>query len=227
MEPIKVLVVDDHVLFRHGVADVLAKEEGLDVAGEASDGVEAIEKAKEVAPDVVLMDLNMPRCSGLDAIQALQVEMPQAKVLVLTVSEMEADLFAAMKFGATGYLLKNAEPEELVGAILHVARGGVVISPLMAIKLITEFKGLATKAERGAAETADINLSSREVEVLQLVAEGATNKEIGDSLFISESTVRAHLHNIMEKLHLANRAQAAAFAVNKGLVKYRGEEAEK
>ena len=225
MEPIKVLVVDDHTLFRHGVADILAKEEGLDVAGEASDGVEAIEKAKEIAPDVVLMDLNMPRCNGLDAIQALQVEMPQAKVLVLTVSEMEADLFAAMKFGATGYLLKNAEPEELVGAILHVARGGVVISPLMATKLITEFKGLATKAERGTAETAD--LSSREREVLQLVAEGATNKEIGDSLFVSESTVRAHLHNIMEKLHLANRAQAAAFAVNKGLVKYRGDEAEK
>jgi len=227
METIKVLVVDDHTLFRHGVADILAEEESLEIAGEACDGVEAIEKAKEVAPDVVLMDLNMPRCSGLDAIQALQVEMPQAKVLVLTVSEMEADLFAAMKFGATGYLLKNAEPEELVGAILHVARGGIVISPLMATKLITEFKGLSTKAERGAAETADINLSSREREVLQLVAEGATNKEIGDSLFVSESTVRAHLHNVMEKLHLANRAQAAAFAVNKGLVKYGVDEARK
>lgn len=222
MEPIKVLVVDDHTLFRRALADILAEEEGLELAGEACDGFEAIEKVKEVAPDVVLMDLNMPRCSGLDAIQALQVEMPQAKVLVLTVSEMEADLFDAMKFGATGYLLKNAEPDELVGAILQVARGGVVISPLMAVKLITEFKDLATRAERGAAET-DINLTSREREVLQLVAEGAKNKEIGDSLFVSESTVRAHLHNILEKLHLANRAQAAAFAVNKRLVKYRGD----
>ena len=227
MEPIKVLVVDDHILFRRGIADILTKEEGLEVAGEASDGLEAIVKAKEIAPDVVLMDLNMPRCSGLDAIQALQAEMPQAKVLVLTVSETEADLFAAVKFGATGYLLKNAEPEELVGAILHVARGGVVISPVMATKLLTEFKDLTARAERESIERADTRLSSREVEVLQLVAEGATNKEIGDSLFISENTVRAHLSSILEKLHLANRAQAAAFAVEKGLVKYRGDKAEK
>ena len=227
MEPIKVLVVDDHTLFRRGIADILTKEEGVEVAGEASDGLEAIEKAKKIAPDVVLMDLNMPRCSGLDAIQALQAEMPQVNVLVLTVSETEADLFAAVKFGATGYLLKNAEPEELVGAILHVARGGVVISPVMAAKLLTEFQGLTARAERESIDRADTRLSSREVEVLQLVAEGATNKEIGDSLFISENTVRAHLSSILEKLHLANRAQAASFAVEKGLVKYRGDKAEK
>jgi len=227
MDPVKVLVVDDHTLFRRGIADILAKEEGLEVAGEASDGLEAIEKTKEIAPDVIVMDLNMPRCSGLDAIQALQVEMPQVNILVLTISEAESDLFAAIKFGATGYLLKNAEPEELVQAILRVARGGVVISPVMAAKLLTEFQSLTAREERESIERADTRLSSREVEVLQLVTGGATNKEIGDSLFISENTVRAHLSSIMEKLHLANRAQAAAFAVNKGLVKYRGDKAEK
>ncbi|GAH88538.1 unnamed protein product, partial [marine sediment metagenome] len=123
MDPIKVLVVDDHTLFRCGIAAVLANQDSLKVVGEAVDGLEAIEKAKEIAPDVILMDLNMPRCSGLEAIQALQAEMPQVNVLVLTVSEMEADLFAAVKFGARGYLLKKAEPEELIHAIFHIAQG--------------------------------------------------------------------------------------------------------
>src|SRR4030067_2031819 len=124
MDSVKVLVVDDHTLFRRGIAAVLAHQEGIEVVGEASDGLEAIEKTREIAPDVILMDLNMPRCSGLEAIQALQTEMPQVNILVLTVSEMEADLFAAMKFGARGYLLKNIEPEELIHAIFHIAQGG-------------------------------------------------------------------------------------------------------
>ena len=221
MESIKVLVVDDHTLFRRGIASVLASQEGLEVIGEATDGLEAIEKAKEIAPDVILMDLNMPRCSGLQTIQALQAEMPEINVLVLTVSEMEADLFAAMKFGARGYTLKKAEPEELIHAILHIARGGVIVSPLMATKLLTEFKDLAAVAERESIEEADAELSPREGEVLQLVAQGATNKEIADALFISENTVKTHLKSIMETLHLANRSQAAAYAITKGLVQYR------
>src|SRR3990172_4372826 len=114
MDSVKVLVVDDHTLFRRGIAAVLAHQEGMEIVGEAADGLEAIEKAREIAPDVILMDLNMPRCSGLEAIQALQTEMPQINILVLTLSEMETDLFAAVKFGATGYLLKTAEPEELI-----------------------------------------------------------------------------------------------------------------
>ena len=221
MNPIKVLVVDDHTLFRRGIAAVLANEESLEVVGEAADGLEAIEKAKEFTPDVILMDLNMPRCSGLEAIQALQAEMPQVNILVLTVSEMEADLFAAVKFGATGYLLKKAEPEELVHAIISIAQGGVIVSPLMATKLLTEFKELAVGAEREPIEKVDADLSPREGEVLQLVAQGATNKEIADSLFISENTVKTHLKNIMEKLHLANRSQAAAYAIKRGLVHYK------
>jgi len=220
MDTIKVLVVDDHALFRRGIAAVLANQENLEIVGEATDGLEAIEKAEETAPDVILMDLNMPRCSGLEATQALQAKMPQVNILVLTVSDNEADLFAAMRFGATGYILKNTEPEELVQAIFHVVQGGAIISPLMASKLLTEFKGLETRAEMESAQEASANLSPREVEVLQLVSQGATNKEIADSLFISENTAKTHLRNIMEKLHLANRSQAAAYAVKKGLVPY-------
>ncbi len=221
MDPIKVLVVDDHTLFRRGIAAVLTNQEGLEIVGEASDGLEAIEKTREITPDVILMDLNMPRCSGLEAIQALQAEMPQVNILVLTVSEMEADLFAAMKFGARGYLLKKAEPEELVRAIIHIAEGGAIVSPLMATKLLAEFKDLAAGVEKEPVKEANADLSPREGEVLQLVAQGATNKEIGDSLFIAENTVKTHLRSIMEKLHLANRSQAAAYAIQKGLVHYK------
>ncbi len=220
MDTVKVLVVDDHALFRRGIATVLANQENLEIVGEAVDGLEAIKKAEETAPDVIVMDLNMPRCSGLEATQALQAKMPQVNILVLTVSDSEADLFAAIKFGATGYLLKNTEPEELVQAIFHIAQGGVIITPVMAAKLLAEFKDLETGAERKPAQEAESNLSPREDEVLRLVAQGATNKEIADSLFISENTVKTHLRNIMDKLHLANRSQAAAYAVKKGLVPY-------
>ncbi len=227
MDTVRVLVVDDHTLFRRGIAAVLANQENLEVVGEALDGLEAIEKTKEIAPDVVLMDLNMPRCSGLDAIQALQTEMPQVNVLVLTVSDKEADLFAAMKFGARGYILKNTEPEELIHAIFHIAQGGVIVSPLMATTLLTEFKDLSAGVERGPIPGADADLSPREGEVLQLVAQGASNKKIADSLFISENTVKTHLRNIMEKLHLVNRSQAAAYAIEKGLASYKEQDPSK
>ena len=220
MDTVKVLVVDDHPLFRRGITTALANQENLEIVGEATDGLEAIEKAEEVVPDVILMDLNMPHCSGLEATQVLQTKMPQVNILVLTVSENEADLFAAVKFGATGYILKNTEPEELIQAIFHIAQGGVIISPIMATKLLTEFKDLEAGAERKPAQEAESNLSPREDEVLRLVAQGATNKEIADSLFISENTVKTHLRNIMDKLHLANRSQAAAYAVKKGLLPY-------
>ena len=221
MALIKVLVVDDHALFRRGITAVLANHENLEVVGEASDGLEAIEKAEAIVPDIIVMDLNMPRCSGLEATQALQAKMPQVNILVLTVSENEADLFAAVKFGAKGYILKNTEPEELVQAILHIAQGGVIVSPIMATKLLTEFQGLEAEGKREAIQKTESNLSPREGEVLQLVAQGATNKQIADSLFISENTVKTHLRNIMDKLHLANRSQAAAYAVERGLVKYK------
>ncbi len=218
METIKVLVVDDHALFRRGITSVLSTQENLMVVGEAVDGLEAIEKAQALTPDVILMDLNMPRCSGLEATQALQARMPEANILVLTVSDNEADLFAAIKFGAKGYILKNTEPDELVQAILHIAQGGVIISPPMAAKLLSEFRETGVQETAAPPGETEAELSPREDEVLRLVAKGATNKQIAEALFISENTVKTHLRNIMEKLHLANRSQAAAYAVKRGLV---------
>ena len=221
MCPIRVLVVDDHSLFRRGITSVLAGEEGIEVVGEAADGLEAVEKANKLAPDVVLMDLSMPRCGGLEATQALQSQMPQANILVLTISDKDSDLFTAVKLGARGYMLKNTAPEELTRAIFHVAQGGVIVSPLMAAKLLTEFRDPGGATEERAPEDNGTDLSPREREVLQLVAQGATNRKIADSLFISENTVKTHLRNIMEKLHLANRSQAAAYAIDKGLAPYK------
>ena len=221
MNPIKVLVVDDHALFRRGITAVLANQEGLEVVGEALDGLEAIKKAEEIAPDIILMDLNMPHCSGLEATQAIETKMPQINILVLTVSENEADLFAAIKYGARGYILKNTEPEDLIHAIFHIAQGGVIVSPLMAAKLLTEFKDFGTGEKEETAQETETVLSPREGEVLQMVAQGATNRQIADSLFISENTVKTHLRNIMDKLHLANRSQAAAYAIQRGLVQYK------
>lgn len=213
MDDIKVLLADDHALFRRGVAAVLAERENVVVVGEAVDGLEAIEKARKLSPDVIVMDLMMPNCGGVEATQVLQVELPQINILVLTVSDKEADLFAAIKAGAKGYILKDAEPEELAQAILHIARGGVIVSSSMAEKLLTEFK-----AEEGHKEEDDSALSRRESEVLQLVAKGASNKEIAHDLFISENTVKTHLRNILDKLHLANRSQAVAYAIRTGLL---------
>ena len=218
MKPVRVLVVDDHALFRRGIVTVLTNQDNIKVVGEATNGLEAIEKAEELVPDVIVMDLNMPQCSGLEATQALQAKMPQLNILVLTVSDNEADLFSAIKFGATGYILKNTEPEELVQGIYHIAQGGVIISPVMATKLLTEFKDSTAGAQAKVPADEEANLSPREDEVLRLVAQGATNREIADSLFISENTVKTHLRNIMDKLHLANRSQAAAYAVKRGLV---------
>ncbi|MBI2852171.1 MAG: response regulator transcription factor [Chloroflexi bacterium] len=220
MERIRVLVVDDHALFRRGVTAILADSDSLCVIGEAADGFEAIEKAKNLAPDVIVMDLHMPCLSGLQAIQALQAKMPQIKILVLTVSEMESDLIAALKFGASGYLLKKVDPDDLIFAVHHIAQGGVIISPLIATALLGE-----VKRSPGAQEEAgspDTGLSQRESEVLQLVADGKSNKEIAESLYISENTVKSHMHNIMEKLHLANRSQAVAYALKMGLVRQNG-----
>ena len=221
MGPVRVLVVDDHALFRRGIVAVVAGQENLEVAGEAIDGLEAIAKAGEIVPDIILMDLNMPHCSGLEATQALQTKMPRVKIIVLTVSDNEADLFAAMKFGARGYILKNTEPEELVQAISHVVQGGVIISPTMATRLLTEFKDPAAGVVGKTTRETGAVLSRREKEVLKLVAQGATNREIANALFISENTVKTHLSNILEKLHLANRSQAAAYAVRRGLIPYK------
>ena len=211
---IKVLVVDDHPVFRHGLISVLEKLPDLQVVGQATNGVEAVAKTKEYQPDVVTMDIRMPGGNGVESTAAIRQILPQTKVLILTVSDKDEDLFAAIKAGAKGYLLKNAELDDLVDAIKLVARDEAIVSPAMATKLLDEFQqssGQRPKKELGKP-------SPREVEVLKLVAQGGSNKEIADDLFISETTVKAHLRSILEKLHVRNRAEAVALAMANGLL---------
>ena len=204
----KVLVVDDHPLLRRGVMDVLGLQEQIMVVGEAGNGVEALEKARELSPEVIVMDLEMPTMNGLEATAAFQAEFPNIKILIFTVSEKQSDLFSTMRAGARGYILKNAAAAELLRAVSHIAEGGVIISPDMATKLLGELP-MDTVAPEKAPELEV--LTQREAEVLQLVAKGASNKEIASALYISENTVKTHMRNIMDKLHLTNRTQAAAY----------------
>lgn len=211
----KVLLVDDHALVRNGVASLLAARK-IDVVGEAADGLEALEKARSLHPDLILMDIKMPRCSGLEATRLIKAEMPDIKVVILTVSDEDDDLFEAIKSGAEGYLLKNLLAEEFFALLSGVARGEAAISPIMAARIIEEFARKGTReSETGQP---DSEPTAREMDVLKLVASGSSNKEIALTLEITENTVKYHLRNIMEKLHLRNRAQVAAYAVSKGLI---------
>ena len=213
MDRVKILIADDHALVRAGLKEVLADEDTLEIIGEASDGNEAVRKARALNPDVVLMDLNMPNCDGVEATRRIYAEMPDTNVLVLTVSEKDVDLFNAIKAGARGYLLKDEAPDQIIHAVHYVARGGTIVSPAMAATLLNEFKVQQPRAAGGVHSA----LSKREREVLVLVAQGGNNKGIASDLFISENTVKTHLSRILEKLHLANRSQAVAYAVRTGL----------
>ncbi len=210
---IKVLVVDDHPVFRQGLFSLLKDCPDFQVVGEAANGSEAISKASEHKPDVVVMDVRMPECNGVEATAALQESIPDSKVLVLTVSDRDDDLFAAMKAGARGYLLKDAELDSLITAIKVVASGDVIITPAMAARLINEVK------QGNMHQNSDKmnGLSVRERQVMQLVVQGDSNKDIAAKLFISETTVKAHLRTILEKLQVKNRAQAAALVTAKSL----------
>lgn len=215
MEPLRVLLVDDHVLFRKGLMALLGSQSDFSVVGEAENGLEALEQARSLMPDLILMDIGMPVCDGLDATRRILAELPYVKIVVLTVAEDDHSLFEAIKSGAQGYLLKKLEPDQLFERLRGVSRGEAPISRFMAGKLIREFSRLAGQA---AAERETQQLTDREREVLQLVAQGLTNKEIADQLVIAENTVKNHLKNILAKLHLENRVQAAAYAVQQGLV---------
>jgi DNA-binding NarL/FixJ family response regulator len=205
------MLADDSPLFRRGLISLLNSRQDIEVVGEASDGLEALEKAREIMPDVILMDINMPGMNGLEATRLIKEEMPYIKIVMLTVSEDEQHLFEAIKLGAGGYLLKNLEPEELFDMVLGIARGEAPISPPMATKILSEFASQYQAPPRAAARS---RLSEREKEVLQLVVRGDTNREIAQHLSISESTVKSHLQNIMEKLHVQNRVQAAIRALH-------------
>jgi NarL family two-component system response regulator LiaR len=210
-ERIRVLVADDHAIVRKGICALLATEPGIEVVGEACDGQEAIAEAQRVQPDVILMDLVMPCMDGLEATRHLTSCHPKVRILVLTSFHGDDKVFPAIKAGAQGYLLKDSGPEELVQAIQQVHRGESSLHPSIARKLLREL----SKSPEQAADTDA--LTDREIEVIRLVAQGHSNREISDQLTISEATVRTHVSNILSKLNLCSRTQAALYALREGL----------
>ena len=215
-DPLRVLLVDDHVLFRKGVEAVLATHPEVEVIGEACDGQQAVALARETMPDVILMDIAMPECNGIEATRRIKSEMPHVKIVMLTVSDDDQDLFEAIRAGAEGYLIKDLKAHQLFDFLDAVSQGGAPLSSLLAARILHEFQQPADP-DAQAPETAG-PLTAREIEVLELIVEGQSNKEIAEALVISESTVKNHLRNILEKLHLRNRIQAAVYAVRQGLV---------
>ncbi|TDC41072.1 response regulator transcription factor [Actinomadura sp. KC345] len=217
-DPIRVLIVDDHALFRRGLEMVLQGEDDIEVIGEGGDGHEAVEMAGDLLPDVVLMDIRMPRRSGIEACTAIKDAAPSAKIVMLTISDEEEDLFEAIKAGASGYLLKEISIDEVPQAVRAVHGGQSLISPSMASKLITEFAALAKSSEERTQQVPAPRLTEREMEVLRLVARGLGNREIARELFISENTVKNHVRNILEKLQLHSRMEAVVYAVREKLL---------
>ena len=216
-EAIRVLIVDDHALFRRGLEMVLRQEVDITVVGEASGGTEAVEAAVDSTPDIVLMDVRMPRGSGIDACTAIKSAVPSAKIIMLTISDEEADLYEAIKAGAMGYLLKEISIEEVASAIRAVSGGQSLISPSMASKVLNEFALMIKRTDNGQQVPAP-RLTAREMEVLRLVARGLNNRDIAKELFISENTVKNHIRNILEKLQLHSRMEAVVYAVREKLL---------
>ena len=214
MKPLRILLVDDHILFRKGVAAVLAARPNLEVVAEASDGLEAIERARETVPDIIFMDINMPKSNGLEAVKAIKQEMPHVNIIMLTVSDRDHDLFLAIRNGANGYLLKNLEPDKLFEMLEGIRNGEPPITGSVAARILNEFRQPSQSPLREARN----ELTGREIQVLELIVQGLTNREIATNLSIAEDTVKIHLRNILEKLHLQNRIQAAGYAVRQGLV---------
>lgn len=212
----RVLLVDDHSLFRKGLASLMSDRNDLEVIGEAENGVEAIRITRELVPDLILMDVHMPGGDGLEAVKIIKKEMPHVKIVMLTVSDDEEDLFAAVKNGADGYLLKNLQPSQFFLLLEGVKRGEAAISGVLADRILQEFR--ETDVRAGQRPDVYEALTPKEIKTLELLVKGDTNREIGDAMHISENTVKLYLRNIMEKLHLQNRIQLAVYAVRRGLV---------
>ena len=210
-ESIRVLIVDDHAIVREGQRALIDTEPGMTVVGEAKDGVEAVEMAHTLHPDVILLDLLMPRKDGIAVIEEIKAEDPEARFLVLTSFTEDERVYAAIKAGAMGYLLKDSSPQEILASIRDVYRGEMSMRPSIAAKLMRELQ------RSSDLSPTDEPLTAREVEILKLVAQGLPNQEIADRLVISERTVRTHVTHILSKLHLANRTQAALYALREGL----------
>jgi len=216
MEPLRILLVDDHVLFRKGLAALLGLRPSVKIVGEAGDGLQAIELARQLVPDIILMDLHMPECDGLQAVRRIKEELPQVQVIMLTVSDHDDDLFAAIKSGARGYLLKTLEPSELFDMLEGTRQGEAAISRTLASKILQEF---AQPAERAVPRPeAQVTLTPRETEVLRRVVAGDSNRQIAEALVVSRNTVKNHLRSILDKLQVKNRLQAAVYAVREGIL---------
>jgi two-component system NarL family response regulator len=212
---IRIVIADDHALFRQAVKAILADEPDLELIGEASDGEEAVRLAVDLQPDVVLMDVRMPKLAGIEAARKINAELPTAKIVMLTVSDDDSDLVEAIKAGASGYLLKEVDPTEIATAVRQTFAGHSLLSPAVASKLVSEFAAISKKADERALRP---SLTDRELEVLQLAADGLTNRQIGRRLTISENTVKNHIRNILEKLHLHSRMEAVLYAVREELI---------
>ena len=208
--PIRVVVIDDHTLFRRGVTALLSRADGIAIVGEAADGFDGIKAVAQHRPDVVLLDLNMPGISGIDALNAILKEAPATRIVMLTVSEDADDLMLALRAGALGYLLKNIESDFLINAVRRAAEGESVMSPEMTAKLLRQVRSRCIDAVAQPA------LSPREREILAFLARGASNKEIARALDVAESTVKIHVQHILRKLELTSRVQAAVWAVEHG-----------
>ena len=217
-EPIRTLIVDDHALFRRGLEIVLLTEPDIEVVGQAGDGTEAIDKAGEFVPDVVLMDVKMPRSSGIEACRTIKAVVPSAKIIILTMSDEEEDLFEAIRAGASGYLLKDIPLDDLAEAVRSVHGGQSLISPSMAGKLLSEFATLAKRDTEEPPQLPAPKLTDREMQVLKLVARGMNNRDIAKELFISDNTVKNHVRNILEKLQIHSRMEAVMVAVREKII---------
>jgi len=212
----RILLVDDHPLFLEGFQDLLATR-GIEVVGTASDGLEALDKARSLRPDVILMDIKMPRCNGTTATRLIKAELPDVKIVMLTVSDEDEDLFDAIKSGASGYLLKGLDVEEFFELLSGLAQGEAPLSRGLAARIMEEFALAHQAGSAGAATQAkEKKLTPRQMEVLTLVAQGLTYKEVGATLCLSERTVKYHMSEILKRLHLENRAQVIVYATRKG-----------
>ena len=219
MDRQRILIADDHALFREGLVGLLNAQEDLGVVGEAGDGLQALEQARALRPDLVLMDINMPDYDGLDAAIAIKQEMPAVRVMMLTMLSDDDHLFRAIKGGADGYLLKSISAREMLESIRAVFRGEVGLSPSLAERIVREFARGGSATVPDAQPSALEPLTLREQQVLRLAASGASNKEIAAALSISEHTAKAHMRSILDKLHVQSRAEAGAYALRKGLLK--------
>lgn len=226
---VKLYVADDHSLFREGLVRIFELEEDIEVVGEGSDGEEAIEHVLKIIPEVVLMDINMPKITGVEATKRIKTECPQVKVIILSIHDDESYIFETIRAGASGYLLKDVEGKVLVDAIKHVASGGSFIHPRVTSKVLKEFTRLSEEAENGQVYTPptieiphevwDHKLTTREKEILVLMAKGMSNRDVSDKLFISEKTVKNHVSNIFQKMQVRDRTQAVIEAIRNGWVK--------